>query len=150
VAGFNSPIKKIVFTLMLIKGPDTTGWTRDMGAMLDGLNLADNVPELWMQFLEEFAQQFQDMQKEDRARAQLKGLQMKFPDIDAYIAKFEELARQVGYTTGNPETSHQFIKGLTQSVMEDIFKPPHVTTYQEIKQKAIDCTRSKVLLENII
>jgi hypothetical protein len=27
VAGFDSPMKKIAFTLMLIKGPDTTGWT---------------------------------------------------------------------------------------------------------------------------
>jgi hypothetical protein len=37
VAGFNSPIKKIMFTLTLIKGEDTTGWTRDMGNFLDGL-----------------------------------------------------------------------------------------------------------------
>jgi hypothetical protein len=27
VVGFNSPMKKIVFTLMLIKGLDTAGWT---------------------------------------------------------------------------------------------------------------------------
>jgi hypothetical protein len=36
VAGFNLPIKKIVFMLMLIKGPDMAGWTRDMGDFLDG------------------------------------------------------------------------------------------------------------------
>jgi hypothetical protein len=75
---------------------------------------------------------------------------MKFPKINTYIAKFEELARQAGYTMGNLETVHTFVKGLTQLVMEDMFKPPHVTGYQEIKQKAIDCTRSQVLLDNII
>jgi hypothetical protein len=37
VAGFDSPIKKIAFTLTLIKGEDTVGWTRDMGDFLDGL-----------------------------------------------------------------------------------------------------------------
>jgi hypothetical protein len=150
VAGFNSPIKKIAFMLMLIKGADTTGWTCDMGDFLDMLDLGDNIPELWMQFLEEFGQQFQDMQKGDHARAQLEGLCMKFLDIDMYIAKFEELARQAGYIIGNAETLHTFVKGLTQSVMEDILKPPHVTMYQEIKQKVIKYTRARVLWDNIV
>jgi hypothetical protein len=74
---------------------------------------------------------------------------MKIPEIDTYITKFE-LARQAGYTMGNPKTVHMFVKGLTQSVMEDIFKPPHITTYQEIKQKAIECTWLRVLLDNIL
>jgi hypothetical protein len=65
VAGFNLPIKKIVFTLMLIKGEDMARWTRDMGDFLDGLTLADNIPDLWMQFLVEFGQQFQDTQRGD-------------------------------------------------------------------------------------
>jgi len=32
VARFNSPMKKVAFTLILIKGEDTAGWTRDLGA----------------------------------------------------------------------------------------------------------------------
>jgi hypothetical protein len=121
-----------------------------MGNFLDGLGPADNILDLWTQFLLEFRQQFQDMQKEDQAHAQLEGLRMQFPEVDTYIAKFEELARQVGYTAGNPETMHTFIKGLMPSVMEEVLKPPHVQTYHNIKQKAIKCTRSKVLLENIL
>jgi hypothetical protein len=54
---------------------------------------------------------------------------MKFPKINAYIAKFKELARQAGYTMGNPKIVHTFIKGLTQLVMEEVFKPPHMMTY---------------------
>jgi hypothetical protein len=150
VAGFNSPIKKIVFTLMLIKGEDTAGWTRDMGNFLDGLTSADNIPDLCMQFLAEFGQQFQDTQKEDQAHVQLEGLRMHFPEINTYIAKFEELARQAGYTVGNSETMHTFIKGLTPSVMEDVLKPPHVQGYHVIKQRAIECTWSRVLLDNIL
>jgi hypothetical protein len=54
MAGFDLPIKKIAFTLMLIKGLDMAGWTRDMGNFLDGLRPVDNIPDLWTQFLEEF------------------------------------------------------------------------------------------------
>jgi hypothetical protein len=75
---------------------------------------------------------------------------MHFPDIDQYIAKFEELARQVGYTAGNPETMHAFVKGLTLSVMEDILKPPHAQGYHAIKQKAIECIRSRLLISDIL
>jgi hypothetical protein len=71
VAGFDLPIKKIVFTLMLIKGEDTAGWIRDMGDFLDGLMPADNIPDLWTQFLVEFGQQFQDTQRGDQAHTQL-------------------------------------------------------------------------------
>jgi hypothetical protein len=73
---------------------------------------------------------------------QLEGLHMNFPEINMYITKFEELAWQAGYTMGNPEMDHTFVKGLTRSVMEEVFKPPHVTMYQEIKQKVINCTQS--------
>ena len=31
VAGFNSPIKKVAFTLTLIKGDEVAGWVKDMG-----------------------------------------------------------------------------------------------------------------------
>ena len=35
-----------------------------------------------------------------------------FPDIDGYISQFEDLARQAGYTKGNPETTQLFLSGL--------------------------------------
>jgi hypothetical protein len=60
VAGFDLPIKKMVFMLTLIKGADTAGWTYNMGDFLDMLGPADNILDLWMQFLLEFGQQFQD------------------------------------------------------------------------------------------
>jgi hypothetical protein len=150
MAGFDLPMKKIAFTLMLIKGANTTGWTRDIGTFMDGLDPGDNILELWTQFLVKFGQQFQDTQKEDWARAQLEGLHMNFPEIDTYIAKFEELAWQAGYTMGNHKMVHTFVKGLMWSVMKEVFKPLHVTMYQEIKQKAIDCTQLWVLLDNIL
>ena len=55
VAEFDSPIKKVAFTLTHMKGPEVAGWVHDVGHMLDSLNpLVDNIPLLWDQFLVEF------------------------------------------------------------------------------------------------
>src|SRR6267142_2677580 len=74
---------------------------------------------------------------------------MKFLEIDQYIAKFEDLARLAGYTVGNEETINFFLKGLSQSVLEDVMKPPFTTTYNDIKDCAIQTTKVKQLIEGI-
>ena len=151
VTGFNSPIKKIAFMLSHIQGSETNAWKRDMGNMLDGLNPAvDNIPLLWEQFLQEFRIQFQDTQRGNRARAQIESHRMKFPKIDQYISSFEELARTAGYTQGDEATMHYFIKGLSPSVMIDVLKLPMPLTYMDIKQRAIDSTHSRMLIDDIL
>jgi hypothetical protein len=58
VPGFNSPMKKVAFVLTHMKGPDVAGWARDVGEVLDDLQMPqDNIPILWTQFCEEFEQQ---------------------------------------------------------------------------------------------
>jgi hypothetical protein len=67
-AALQSPITKVAFTLTLIKGPEVMGWVRDMGEFLDNLNLVtDDVPQVWDQFLNNFAERFQDSTCENRA-----------------------------------------------------------------------------------
>jgi hypothetical protein len=92
VAGYNSPKNKIAFTLTCMKGDEVSEWTRAMGEMLDTLPRDQNVPLLWDFFLQEFEVQYLDTAREDRARAEITKLKLKDNDIDAYIAKFEELA----------------------------------------------------------
>jgi len=58
---------------------------------------------------------------------------MRFPDIDQYISKFEDLAHLASYTVGNEETINFFLKGLSQSVLEDMLKPPFAMTYNDLK-----------------
>src|SRR6267142_3371869 len=74
---------------------------------------------------------------------------MKFPEINQYIAKFEDLAHLAGYTVGNKETINFFLKGLSQSVLEDVMKPPFAMTYNDIKDRAIQTTKAKQLIEGI-
>jgi hypothetical protein len=46
-AVLQSPITKAAFTLTFIKGPEVTGWVRDMGEFLDNLDpTTDDVPEV--------------------------------------------------------------------------------------------------------
>ena len=45
VAGFNSPMKKVVFTLTHMKGPKVANWVKTMGETIEGLDpLVDNIP----------------------------------------------------------------------------------------------------------
>jgi hypothetical protein len=46
---------------------------------------------LWDFFLQEFEVQYLDTAREDRVRAEITKLKLKDNNIDAYIAKFEEL-----------------------------------------------------------
>jgi hypothetical protein len=151
VAGYNSPIKKVAFTLTLIKGPEVAGWTRDLGAWIDGMDpVADNVPEVWDAFLVEFATQFQDSSREERARIEIEKCFMRYPYIDEYISKFEGLARIAGYTQGSAELTHYFLKGLTKQILEEVMRGDAPVTYAAIKQKAISCTRSQQLLQSLL
>jgi hypothetical protein len=84
-------IKRLALTLTLIKGPIVATWTKDMGVFFDTLTPIDDVPDLWDQFLNEFAHQFQDLQKAEQARVKLQSLRMVWPNIDQYIADFEKL-----------------------------------------------------------
>jgi hypothetical protein len=144
-------MKKVALTLTLIKGPEVAGWVHNMGHWIDELYPAiDNVPMVWEQFQLEFACQFQDSQREDRACIKIENICMHFPEVDKYISQFKELARQAGYTQGNPETTQLFLKGLTKSVLEDVLKPPFVHGYPAIKECAIQSTKSKQLIESIV
>jgi hypothetical protein len=151
VVGYNSPIKKVAFTLTLIKGSEVAGWTRDIGAWIDTMDpVADNLPEVWDTFLVKFATQFQDLSREERAQIDLENCRMRYPLIDEYISKFEGLACIAGYTQGSAKLTHYFLKGLTKSVLEDVMRGDAPTTYAAIKQKAISCTRSQQLLASLL
>ncbi len=76
-------------------------------------------------------------------------LKMRFPEIDAYIANFEQTVRKALYQLGSHEMNQQFLSGLPRDVAEDIMRYPTPITYQEYTEKALASVRSKVLLRNI-
>ena len=136
VTGYNSPFKKVAFTLTLIKGESTAQWVRDMGDWLDTLVIPrDNIPGLWDQFLMEFWEQFQDTQAVQRARNELRDCKMKGLDYNDYIMRFESLARKANYAIGNEETYNMFLQGLPEQLLRDTLKLPIPPNYNEAKDK---------------
>lgn len=53
-------------------------------------------------------------------------------------------------TVGNPETIYLFYRGLSRNILIDVLKPPHVYTYEEMKEQAIKSSKSHQLLDNIL
>jgi hypothetical protein len=84
-----------------MKGLVVAGWVKSMGQMLERLDPAQNVPLLWDHFLQEFDRQYMDLTREDQARNKHSKLQMKYYNIDVYIARFEELSWQANYIISN-------------------------------------------------
>ena len=151
VPGFQSPMKKVALTLTLMQGENIAAWVEAAGRTLDNLDPAtQNIPAVWDYFVEEFEQQYIDTQAPERARVALESLKMKPPLIDEYIAKFEDLCRKAGYTVGSSEVTYQFLKGLPKHILEDVVKGPQTGNFTELKQRAIQVTRSQELLNNIL
>ena len=85
VSGMNSHIRHVSLALTLIQGDQVAGWKGSIGNWVDTLQDADDIPAVWAQFLHEFATQYQDSQKEQRAKAALEQLKLKGLFIDQYI-----------------------------------------------------------------
>jgi hypothetical protein len=125
VPGFESPIRKVAITLTLLEGDKVTGWKRDMGDWLNALHpVNDNFPIVWDIFKETFRTRFQDSLKPQNAQSALANLKMNFPYIDQYVARFEDLARNAGYTVGNSETINIFLHGLDPGVLNTVLVLP--------------------------
>jgi hypothetical protein len=121
-----------------------------MGTWIDSLDpVNDNIQEVWDTFVQEFNNHFMDSQLQQRARLELDKCKMHFPDVDQYISDFEDLVQKAGYTISNKETIGFFLNGLTPSVLDEVIRSPFPTTYNEHKEKAVNITKGKQMIELI-
>ena len=151
VPGYNSPYKKVAFTLTLIKGEEPAQWVRNMGNWLNTLDpVADNVKDLWLQFLEAYAYQFQDSQAAQRARNELKACRMMNNNYDEYVSKFEALTNKAEYTRGSAELYNMFLEGLPTGILYNMLKPPTLTTYDALKDKVRSLAQGKAIIDGLL
>ncbi len=151
VPNYQSSITRATFALMYIKGEEVAGWVRDFGEFLRNLDpVNDNGLIIWEHFTDSFQERFQDSTKENRARNNLKRLQLKAPFIDKYTSKFEELAHQANYLAGNPETRQLFLHGLLRHILEEVMRGGAPETYQDLKQRAVEVVWSRQMIDNIV
>ena len=151
IPGYNSPYKKVAFTLTLVKGEEMAQWVRNMGNWLDTLDpVADNIEDLWLQFLEAYAYQFQDSQAAQRARNDLKSCRMTNNNYDEYVSKFEALADKANYTRGSAEMYDMFLEGLPTGILYDVLKPPTPLTYETLKDKVRALAQGKAIIDGLL
>ena len=105
--------------------------------------VTDDIEDVWDQFLDAFAEQFQDSQKGERAHTGLESIKMTWPLIDQYIQDFEQLAAEAGYTLGVAPTNRYFVRGLVPSMGKDVFKPSPSDDYQVLKKRAVNSVISQ-------
>jgi hypothetical protein len=143
VPGLNLPIQKVSITCTLIQGPQVATWVRDIGTWIDSLHqVDDDVQLVWDTFIQEFTEHFMDSQEQQRARLDLDRCKMRFPEVNQYIADFEELVRRIGYTIGSEETIGFFLNGLTPSILDAVVCPPFPTNYNKYKAKVVQHTKA--------
>src|SRR5713226_5237201 len=138
--------------LTLIKGEKVDLWVKNMLDSLRRLHpVQHNVPAVWNHFEEAFRTKFTDSTRELQARGQLERLKFRYPDIDGYIAEFEDLTVQAGYNIASQETINLFLKGFNRNrnLLDKVFTPPVPITYEAMKGRLIAIVKSMQLVNSI-
>jgi hypothetical protein len=152
VPGFESPIRQVALALTLIKGEKVDLWVHNMIDTLRRLHpVHHNVPAVWEEFEQAFKDKFVDSTRELWARNQLKQLKFKYPNIDEYVANFEDLIVHVGYNLASKEAINLFLKGFSKnrSLLDKVFTPPVPTAYGAMKRQLIAIVKSMQLVNSI-
>jgi hypothetical protein len=152
VSGFESPIRQVALALSLIKGEKVDLWVKNMIDSLRQLDpVAHNVPEVWHEFEAQFLRKFSDSTKGLRACSELEKLKFRYPDIDGYIAEFEDLVVKAGYDLRSQETFSLFLKGFEKNrgLLDKLFTPPVPTDYVHAKRRAVAVVKSMQLVNSI-
>jgi len=109
----------------------------------------DDELDTWRQSAQQFISTFTDTQKDQHAHNQLKGLKMKWPEVDQYMMDFEKLMREAGYRLGTPESIQMYLKGLPSSIMKDVLRAPMATTYQQTIKQAANSVKLQQLIQSL-
>jgi hypothetical protein len=110
-----------------------------------------NVPAVWDEFEQAFKDKFVASTRELQARNQLEQLKFKYPDIDEYVANFEDLIVHMGYNLASKEVINLFLKGFSKNrnLLHKVFTPPVPTTYGAMKRHLIAIVKSMQLVNSI-
>ena len=75
---------------------------------------------------------------------------MKGTNYDDYVMRFESLARNANYITGNEETYNMFLQGLPESLLQDTLKPPIPLNYNKAKERVKLLTQGRAVIKGIL
>jgi hypothetical protein len=138
-----------------IQGPLVNEWIKSMNAWLRLQITRNGCPTndewLWDSTLLSFNRQYTDVLGQEKARAELeRGFKMEKGDIDAYIAKFEQVIRQAGLDVDQPLVVNKFVRGLPREMYDFIYTHKDPQTYEQWRNEAFKAQKRYVHLKNRI
>jgi hypothetical protein len=139
VPGYSSPIRKVAFTLSLLKGPEVASWAKSISDWIDGLDpMFENIPLVWLLFLQCFEDRFANTTRQEVAHQELDKLKLNQMNIDAHIAKFEELVGRAGFDLNTEENPYRFLCTFNQrpNILRRIMDPEAPAGYEATREKA--------------
>src|SRR6266404_6039836 len=139
----NQPYTRCMLFLTYIQGDEVQNWVMKQILWLRNETGAGGVLPinewLWRETLYTFGHTFIDTMTEAHARSELSKLKMTGGDIDGFIAKFEQLARDANYTLDEPTVLDKFIKGLPLKLAEGCLNQDNPETWQEWADSTRKC-----------
>lgn len=141
------PYYRTMQALSLIKGPMVDDWVNDQVLILSNkvnraanpIARADEV--LWTEFNTDFDSAFSDTTKKQSAQGDIAKLKINDNrDLDAYTARFKQLARTAGFAETALATARIYAKGLPPKLLDAIL---HRDTHPETLEQWINDARTE-------
>jgi len=138
---FTTPFLKVALCLSYMNGPKIDSWARHRRLWLKaqkdaGVSMMDR--SLWDDFEADFRRAYADQDAKLTAYQKLNKLRMHGSDIDSYVAEFDRLIDEAGYSRSDISVLQKFKEGLQPSLVREVLT--HVTpapaTLAAWKQKA--------------
>jgi hypothetical protein len=138
-----------------IQGPLVNEWIKSMNAWLrlqiTRKGRPTNDEWLWDSTLLSFNHQYADVLGQEKARAELeRGFKMEKGDINAYIAKFEQVIWQAGLDVDQPLVVNKFARGLPCEMYDFIYTHKDPQTYEQWQNEAFRAQKRYIHLKNRI
>jgi len=125
---FTTPFLKVALCLSYMNGPKVDSWARYQRIWLKdqkaaGVSMMDR--SLWDDFEANFQRAYADQDAKLTAYQKLNELKMHGSDIDSYVAEFDRLIDEAGYSRSDIGVLQKFKEGLQPSLVREVLT--HVT-----------------------
>jgi len=138
---FTTLFLKVALCLSYMNGPKVDSWVHYQRIWLKdqkaaGVSMMDR--SLWDDFEANFCRAYADQDAKLMVYQKLNELRMHGSDIDSYVAEFERLIDEAGYSRSDIGILQKFKEGLQPSLVREVltYVTPTPTTLAAWKQKA--------------
>ena len=139
--------------LTFIKGPDIQEWASSQVSWLGShiiVGAGKNEEHLYDTVMDSFNTVFMDTMSLQKAKAEFRTLKMERGELDTYIAKFERLARMVGYNLQDQMALDRFSSGLNPGLFTAIINNTNPCTWLDWTRAAQKYQQKYLLIRSAL